>query len=127
MCKDLINHGVIERKSIVCKMPVIDKSLVHHFIRGYFDGDGCLTVSRNCWTFKIAGGEDMLLEIKKYLPELTTLYQMKNSSIKSLQTSKIQSVINILNWLYKDSNENMRLKRKYNKYMSLLSELRESP
>lgn len=42
--KDLINLGVLERKStdnrFFLRFPNIDKSLYHHFIRGYFDGDG---------------------------------------------------------------------------------------
>jgi intein-encoded DNA endonuclease-like protein len=33
--------GIWERKTSVFSMPVIDKSLISHLIRGYFDGDGC--------------------------------------------------------------------------------------
>jgi hypothetical protein len=41
---DLVNsikrHGVHSRKTFTIEFPKLDKKLVHHFIRGYFDGDG---------------------------------------------------------------------------------------
>jgi len=42
MFNALIKHGCIPRKSLVLTFPELKKSLVHHFIRGYFDGDGCV-------------------------------------------------------------------------------------
>lgn len=40
---DLVNHGCISRKSLVLKFPTsVPDELIHHFIRGYFDGDGCI-------------------------------------------------------------------------------------
>lgn len=41
----LVKHGCIPRKSLVLVFPSITKSLVHHFIRGYFDGDGCVYIT----------------------------------------------------------------------------------
>jgi len=42
LCKDLIKLGVVERKFNKIRMPlVLDFKLIKHFIRGYFDGDGC--------------------------------------------------------------------------------------
>lgn len=41
LVKDLINQGCIQNKSKVLKFPLnIKDELIHHFIRGYFDGDG---------------------------------------------------------------------------------------
>ncbi len=39
---DLIALGFTERKSLSLCFPLIPKSCVAHFIRGYFDGDGCV-------------------------------------------------------------------------------------
>ena len=45
ICEDLINLGCLQRKSIVgMNFPIIDDSLINHFIRGFFDGDGCIYV-----------------------------------------------------------------------------------
>ena len=43
----LNNYGCVPRKSLILKFPdekiFTDKKLIRHFLRGYFDGDGCLT------------------------------------------------------------------------------------
>lgn len=43
----LTNYGCIPKKSLTLTFPdknvFKDKSLIRHFIRGYFDGDGCIT------------------------------------------------------------------------------------
>lgn len=41
ICKDLEKFGVIPRKSGKEIIPQIENTLLPHFIRGYFDGDGC--------------------------------------------------------------------------------------
>ncbi len=50
ICKDLINLGVTPRKSFTYEFPnnnQVPEHLMFHFIRGYFDGDGCITCSKN--------------------------------------------------------------------------------
>lgn len=46
----LNNYGHTPQKSLTLKFPDFsifkDKSLIRHFIRGYFDGDGCFTYDR---------------------------------------------------------------------------------
>lgn len=45
LSEDLIHLGCIPRKSLTLQFPdkqLIPKELMHHFIRGYFDGDGCI-------------------------------------------------------------------------------------
>ena len=47
MCTDLTNLGCFRNKSLACTFPTfLDKSLVRHFIRGYFDGDGCVWIGK---------------------------------------------------------------------------------
>lgn len=45
----LINYGCTTRKSLTLKFPNINifknKSYIYDFIRGYVDGDGCLSYS----------------------------------------------------------------------------------
>jgi intein-encoded DNA endonuclease-like protein len=40
-------QGVHSRKTFTIKKPDIKPELIHHFIRGYFDGDGCFTYIKN--------------------------------------------------------------------------------
>ncbi|HLD70415.1 MAG TPA: LAGLIDADG family homing endonuclease [Negativicutes bacterium] len=46
MYQDLLNLGVVPNKSKIITFPDISKQYVSHFIRGYFDGDGCVTIMR---------------------------------------------------------------------------------
>ncbi len=44
MSKSLAKLGCMQNKSHKIVFPdFLDKNLIHHFIRGYFDGDGCIT------------------------------------------------------------------------------------
>ena len=122
MCNDLIKHGVTERKSLICEFPVtVPDNLIHHFIRGYFDGDGCISVSDTDhlrYKFSIVGGKDMLEKIQEYLPG-TYLYHLKNRElIVELQTCNIENIRNIFNYLYKDAT--IFLPRKYNKFCKII-------
>ena len=42
MFEDLQRLGVEPNKSLTCTFPNINKDLMPHFIRGLFDGDGCV-------------------------------------------------------------------------------------
>lgn len=43
MCKDLEKLGIVPNKSLILEFPTfISDLLMPHFIRGYFDGDGCI-------------------------------------------------------------------------------------
>lgn len=40
---DLISHGCVKQKSLILKPPIgVPDELIHHFIRGFFDGDGSI-------------------------------------------------------------------------------------
>ena len=43
---DLGGLGIKPRKSRVVKLPNITSEHFHHFVRGYFDGDGCVNLCR---------------------------------------------------------------------------------
>lgn len=45
MAEDLINLGMCQNKTFVLSMPSISSELYSHFIRGYFDGDGCIALN----------------------------------------------------------------------------------
>lgn len=50
--EDLISHGVVQNKSKVMSAPIgLPYGLEGHFIRGYFDGNGCVTHSHKGMDF----------------------------------------------------------------------------
>lgn len=46
LVRDLISHGITPRKSKTLQPPKIRKKLVRHWIRGYFDGDGSVSIDK---------------------------------------------------------------------------------
>ena len=50
MTSSLISNGVVPNKTYCLKFPNVDivsQTLLSHFIRGFFDGDGCVYLTRN--------------------------------------------------------------------------------
>ena len=129
LCQTLINHGVVINKSNVLKFPdFINKDLISHFIRGYFDGDGCITYhsqnNRKKYVIKFCLTKEMALGIHKHVPhksnkEIPTLYKKKNTTSNnySLEYGGNKQVLNIANYLY--YNASVYLDRKFNKYCLL--------
>lgn len=46
MVSDLNSLGICQNKTMVVKYPDIPKELEHHFMRGVFDGDGCISIHK---------------------------------------------------------------------------------
>ena len=64
ICKDLEKYNIYKNKSLTLKFPEnINIENIHHFIRGYFDGDGCFTK-----IYDIIGTEKFLKKIIEILP-----------------------------------------------------------
>lgn len=128
MLNDLNNLGCIPNKSLVLKFPnekQVPKHLVRHFIRGYFDGDGCLSFSidkRNKTVYKKPKYEINIVGTLNFLTELDIHCQENNvigkiSKCKRIYQYRIygnQNCKNFLNFIYNESN--IYLTRKYNKY-----------
>ena len=79
MFSDLNKHGCIQNKSLVLQFPTISNSLIPHFIRGYFDGDGSVFIlnkknynkTNSIYTalgICICGTFEFLTKMNSYLP-----------------------------------------------------------
>lgn len=122
--KDLVSKGCIQNKSKLLTFPnenIVPKELIHHFIRGYFDGDGSVTAGINPKghiriLIGIVGTESFLSEIRKALSLEDTkyLYKYKNKDIHELKVGGTNVVKAIYNFLYKDAT--VFLERKYIKF-----------
>nr|DAV25237.1 MAG TPA: endonuclease [Caudoviricetes sp.] len=129
LCDDLIKLGIIERKSLVVKMPDLDHELTRHFIRGYFDGDGNIKNfddknGRHRYNFNIVGGEEMLNSISESMPCDLDLYKVKRvSPIFSLETTSREKLKEIYDFLYKDAT--IYLNRKKDVFSNLMSRFAE--
>lgn len=119
----LNSYGCTPKKSLTLKFPNINifsnKILIKDFIRGYVDGDGCLSYQNRERTraiLSILGTENMLENIQHWLPlEFEMKINKKHSENVSQLSFRGKTGFYIANYLYKDSN--IRLERKYNKYL----------
>lgn len=115
--------GCIPKKSLVLEFPDVfvfsNKDLIRHFIRGYFDGDGCISqyvrtkvVSPHV---ELIGTKPFINKIIEYSGINGIIYHDKrhNDNTFSLRFSK-NSGIDFINYLY--DNCNIYLNRKYSKY-----------
>lgn len=123
--EDLVKWGCIPNKTLlVNKIPNIPRNFVSHFIRGYFDGDGSLHYLKSTNNYRISftsGSADFLKEIQKELEvSHLSLGHEKDSNTYQLQISGRKQVKRILNYIYQDSTNSIRLDRKYEKYLDCL-------
>jgi len=129
---DLENLGLHPRKSLDMELPHIPYRFLSDFVRGYFDGDGCLAFEnmKNRPHNKLkaiftSGSKNFLISLSKVLKnrclgksskvyDSHRSYQLIYNSIDALR---------ILEFIYSkvESRNLLCLDRKYNKYKNLIS------
>lgn len=128
LVNDLIKLGIGDNKSYKeINIPKIDPILIKHFIRGVFDGDGCITgwiskeqnkQDRFRYSFDICSKTKTLLqEIQDILKNediYLNLNYIKRDNMYRLKTSNKSIIQKLYIYLYSDAN--FYLSRKYNKF-----------
>lgn len=123
ICKDLINYGCIPNKSLVKEFPYnkISNDLIHHFIRGYFDGNGyiCLDTYHNQYTIGFSSTKEFLTGIILNL-DLHYNKMQRNGDVNNYNLKYAGNNVSkkALNKLY--SNATIYLDRKYQLYLEVL-------
>ena len=112
------------KKSLILKFPTdeqVPSHLIRHFIRGHFDGDGCIHITkRNQARFDITSTNEFCIKlrdtIKSNLGIESGIYFKHGSSITcSLEITGNTVCRKFFDWLYLDSN--IHLDRKHDKYL----------
>lgn len=129
LCQDLCYWGFGYQKSNqALHLPKINKKLLPHFIRGYFDGDGSFVASikkpKNrpnllvtmCFSI-ISKTPDILIDMQKLFAEnniIVNINYIKRDNLYRLTCSSKKYCRKIFKFLYTKSN--FYLKRKFNKF-----------
>lgn len=129
MVYDLVNLGVTPNKSLLISFPKIDDIYIPHFIRGYFDGDGCIVKSNhnNGKSYVRAdftcGSEIFVNQLREilYKNNIKSYICRENNKPFRLVIGGMQNCDNFLNYIYNDAS--LYLERKYLKKLSLYKEL----
>jgi hypothetical protein len=101
MVSDLIKHGCVNNKTFKIKLPNISIDLYHSFIRGYFDGDGYISLKGGSGTCGITSNYDFLTGLRNYLG-YGVIYKRKN--IYDLVFYKKELIEKFYKMIYKDKS-----------------------
>lgn len=125
--RDLMNNfNITPNKSLTYQMPKIPELYMRHFLRGYFDGDGCISESfsnKNSRTSTlyttITGSGTFIKSLNKYLlsKNIAGTEQYKNNGIMVLKYNTNQSKM-LLTYMY--GNSSVSLDRKYFLYNNIV-------
>jgi intein/homing endonuclease len=116
---DLKKHGITLNKTYSKNIPsTIPDNLLHHFIRGFFDGDGCISGKNKMYaSVNFAATEELCIWIKS-LFLCGSVYKKTNSNYCfSYSINGAKKIQCMFNYLYKDAT--IYLERKYEKFKEL--------
>jgi len=124
---DIIKLGGVPKKSLVNEFPEIPKEYIKHFIRGYFDGDGCITFcgkQKRVPCISFIGTKQFLNKLMNHIPYRVNkiTQRTKNNTYEIKFRSEIAQ--SILNFMYDKSS--IYLDRKYNLYKRCMEWERKS-
>ena len=126
MCSDLSHYGIVPKKGAVLDFPdFLEDDLMKHYLRGYFDGDGCFSTAgfapsgAQKYTVSIIATESFLLKMMDFLLFLgiTKVSLLKKYKMAIWSKGGIPQIKSFLNYIYKDST--VFLDRKHERYLSL--------
>ena len=123
---DLESLGIFPRKNKTLKLPVVPDEYFGDFVRGYFDGDGCVSICPLRKNGKIrkpiitvlftSGSRDMLVSLKN---KLQALHVVKGGSLYYHDVYRLQFSIrdsfSLFTYMY-NTKSSLYLKRKKIKF-----------
>jgi len=122
----LETYGMVAKKSRNLEIPSVDVLLTRHFIRGYFDGDGCIKKSKGTGsayryyicicTASLVAANQLQHIIELHTNVHVKIYQV-NEHLWSVEIGGNIQCLTFLHWLYDSSS--IRLDRKYQRYKEL--------
>lgn len=125
LTKILAEKGCRQAKSFNIVFPNwLDLNLTKHFIRGYFDGDGGLHISKseNQMNIQITSTKEMIKSLQKILKETTQCNtyishpERYTDNTWRLDSGGSRQVKRFLDWIYEDAT--IYLDRKYELFKS---------
>lgn len=127
LIKDLERLCVIPRKSLIVKFPYVPGVYLPDFIRGVFDGDGCVYFNKRTVRFplraKFVSGSRAFIEgLQRSLEDLDmpkrTIYKQKTKNGWSFMfVYGHKDSIKLFDILYKNAQNGLFLERKYNRFL----------
>lgn len=116
LSRALTHLGCGQRKSFTIKFPILEKNLLPHFVRGYFDGDGSIYVRQDQLYAEMVSTNEMLLSMQKIFADIEVSSQIRNpprylNNTFVLYTGGSRQVTKLCHWMY--GTAEVLLERKY--------------
>ena len=130
MIEILNYYGITERKSLTFSHKNIPQKYLGDFIRGVFDGDGSLSVSRRkdngarTQKFSIVSGSEafakdlhsLLLDVGISVNKISVSKRNRGNNLYCVSTSRRNEVLRLGEWMYGSDFNKFGLKRKKDKF-----------
>ena len=145
MYSDLNNNGVVRNKTEILTFPnekILPINYFSHFIRGFFDGDGCVTYNNDSYIRKDRNNKiynnlrkeisivcksqifiEKMQQILKDLYDINFKIDKNKEDLYILRTYSKLEIKKFINVIYNNSDDTNRLSRKYIKFQELLCHL----
>jgi hypothetical protein len=116
MINDLKNIGLHQNKTYTIDYPKIDEKIERHFLRGYFDGDGCIRINEDKrdkskrGDLRIVGGSVKFIETlnermgKLFGVNVNKLYGPKNKQYRFIGWAGMSDIERIYDGFYSDTD-----------------------
>lgn len=123
-------HGIHPGKSSRNDpMPNIPDNMFHHFVRGYFDGDGSISRSiRGVWTAGLVGSHQFITQMRDRICDVAIMEPKsitRRAAYSTTAWTRRRDVMNLAYFLYpwREQYSYMFMRRKQQKFLSALTEL----
>lgn len=145
MYDSLVNAGVVRNKTCILEFPsqeIVKEIFYADFIRGFFDGDGCVTFSESLYIRPERNNRkytalrktiSIVCKSKSFLRNIMSIldrnnihfnwFMNKRDNLFVLQTRNSDEINNFYNFIYGTSHEKIRLSRKYEKMTDLIGKI----
>lgn len=118
-CNHLRKKGVVPRKSLILTYPneeILPPKYNSSFIRGYFDGDGCVYTNNPADIFVVSfvGTEAFLttmMQVLKQEASMNTVNMTKKSKAYEMRYSGYNNFVKMYNYMYQKSTVSLDRKR----------------
>lgn len=130
--EDLIHLGLCSRKSLVIQLPEMPERFFSYFLRGYFDGDGCINIEKtkkNRMNIIFTSGSKIFIEqlaskIQSICPILKSSVSNGNGAFQLRYNWK--NALMVADFMYQDVVSAPYLKYKYIKYIKYLDDRKQN-
>jgi hypothetical protein len=117
LCQSLSENGCVKAKTFTISFPNLPECYNRHFIRGVFDADGCIYVSKKGhkrWSIHSASPtfKDRIFDI--ITQSGIRIRKTKNQKGRNLEIAKKEDILKIHRFLYRDAT--IYLSRKESKF-----------